>query len=100
MACDSVAVQATEGLRDVLAGGQRKVVGRGKREQRLAQVAQDGRIRLALLDLVFDGVEDHREGAEAFSREAAGEPPFQGLDPGDGLLVVVHGGFHGALLLG
>lgn len=93
-------MQAAEGLRDVLAGGQRKLVGRGEREQRFAQMAQDGWIRLALLDLVLDGVEDRREGAEAFIREAAGEPLFQRLDPRDGLLVVLHGEFHGAVLLG
>lgn len=76
------------------------MVGRREGEQGLAQMAQDGRIRLALLDLVLDGAEDRREGAEAFIREAAGEPPFQRLDPGDGLFVVLHVEFHGAPLLG
>lgn len=74
-------------------------MGRREREQRFTQVAQDGRIRLALLDLVLDGIEDRGKGAEAFIREAAGEPAFQRLDPRDGLLVVLHGDFHHALLL-
>lgn len=99
MPSGSVAVQASEGLGDVLDGRRREMVGGGEGEQCLAERAQDGRIRLALLDLVLDGVEDRREGAEAIIREAAGEPPFQRFDPLDGLLVVLHGDLDHAPLL-
>lgn len=95
-----MAVQTTEGLRDVLDGCRREMVGHGEGEQRLAQMAQDGRIRLALLDLVLDGVQDRREGAEAIIRQAARERLFQRLDPRDGLLVVLHGDLDHAPLLG
>lgn len=68
MPSGNVAVQETDGLRDLLDGRNRQVVGRGKCEQGVAQMAQDGRIRLALFDLVLDGVEDRRKGAETFIR--------------------------------
>lgn len=68
MSRGSVAVQETEGLRDVLDGRDRQMVDRRKCEQCVAQMAQDGRVRLAFLYQILDSVEDRREGAETFIR--------------------------------
>lgn len=61
---------------------------RGERQDGVAEVADDGRVADANLDLVLEGAEHGRERAEALRRKAAGEPSFEGCNPRDGLLVV------------
>lgn len=94
-----VAVEAAEGLRDVLDDGRGPLVRGSEREQRLAEMAHDSRVPLTLLDLVLEGVEHGHEGTEALKREAV-EPLLQRREPRDGLLVVLHVDCHGAPLRG
>lgn len=46
----------------------------GEREQSLAKVANDDRVRLALLDLIFEGAEHRRECTEAVVKMEPREP--------------------------
>lgn len=93
-----VAVEASEGLRDVLDGGHGERVHRGECKECLTEVTHDVRVGVALLHLVLDGVQHGGEGPEALKMEAV-EPLFQRLDPRDGLLVVLHGDVQHAPLL-
>lgn len=69
-------MQFAQCLRELLDGAGLELVHGGEREQRVAEVAHDAGIAVALLDVIFDGVDDAGEMAEPIKTEA-GESPLQ-----------------------
>jgi len=88
-----MAVEEAESLRDVLDHGGGPAVHGGDGQQRVTQVADDGRMPLALLHLVLEGVEHGGECTETLKLEAT-EPLLELGDPGHSLLVVLVGDWH------
>lgn len=64
-------MQLAEGLGDVLDNVWRPGVSGGDGKHGFAQTTHHGRISLAFLDLVFEGVQDCAEGFETLKSEAA-----------------------------